>query len=86
MEQKWTKYNLSLPDEARKPSPCHVICHSDIAGQITYPVLWMVNQLRFSIHSTGYQKRKKGEKRKKGGKRGRFVSTCENLNTVLPVT
>jgi hypothetical protein len=27
----------------RRGSQVNVICHSEFAGQITYPVLWMVN-------------------------------------------
>jgi hypothetical protein len=34
----------------RRGSQANVICHSEFAGQITYPVLWMVNrQIRSTL-------------------------------------
>jgi hypothetical protein len=35
MEQKRPKEDGRLQDETQKPSPCYVICHSGVAGQIT---------------------------------------------------
>ena len=51
----------------RRALQANVICHSDFAGQITYPVQSAVNHRRFSIHCTGYPKRENREKIRENG-------------------
>jgi hypothetical protein len=52
MEQTWTKKMRGSETAETRLESCYVICHSDFAGQITYPVLTTVNQKSCKITRT----------------------------------